>query len=366
MTKAEKIYPELKKMITELSPGSRIPSVRVMMKKFHVSQSTIDQAMGKFKDEGLVVTYVGDGTYTKGYNEKKESLMIGVAVSNYPSPLAINLIRKTEEEIAKAGHSSKIIRYDWREPLSASIDAKPLDALMLSPDALFSAQDFFYINKLKIPTVILGFRLKGIDIDTVGSDNEYGGALVADCFIKSNHKKMAILLAEPDNVIFQSRREGFIKHARLSGIDEVELINTNTQSGEDAFAKAYSVMSDIFKSNNFDFNALFVLSDGSALGALKAAHDNALRLPDDLSLIGYDDIPEAEYYFPALSTVRQNLSEWGKEAVKIIIKRLAGHNGSSTQKIVFPEIILRDTTAPDTSFNVTKEISNEEAQIKVV
>jgi len=73
MTKAEKIYPELKKMITELSPGSRIPSVRVMMKKFHVSQSTIDQAMGKFKDEGLVVTYVGDGTYTKGYNEKKES-----------------------------------------------------------------------------------------------------------------------------------------------------------------------------------------------------------------------------------------------------------------------------------------------------
>jgi DNA-binding LacI/PurR family transcriptional regulator len=166
--------------------------------------------------------------------------------------------------------------------------------------------------------------------------------LVANCFLKEGHKKIAALLAEPDNAIFQSRLEGFIKHANLSGIKEVEIINTKTISGENSSAKAYSEMSRIFK-NGFAFSALFALSDGAALGVLKAAHDNAVKIPEDLSIIGYDDLPEAQFYHPALSSVRQNLREWGIEALKILKKRWTGYKGPSIQKAMTPELIIRES-----------------------
>ena len=94
-----------------------------------------------------------------------------------------------------------------------------------------------------------------------------------------------------------------------------------------------------------DFTAVFVANDQMALGLLHAARELGLQVPDDLSVVGFDDIPEAAHFAPPLTTVRQNFVEIGRRAVSILLAELRGET-STDHQMVLPELILRESTGP--------------------
>ena len=91
-------------------------------------------------------------------------------------------------------------------------------------------------------------------------------------------------------------------------------------------------------------SAVFVANDGMALGVLKALHEHGRRVPEDLSIVGFDDVPEAAYFWPALTTVSQEFSALGRSAVDLTLRALAGEEAPMAP-LVMPELMVRATTA---------------------
>ncbi len=94
-----------------------------------------------------------------------------------------------------------------------------------------------------------------------------------------------------------------------------------------------------------DVTAIFAANDQMALGILHALHEAGLEVPRDLSLVGFDDIPEAQYFTPALTTVRQDFNEMGRQGLLLLLDEMGSANRSSARVVVQPELVVRGSTA---------------------
>jgi DNA-binding LacI/PurR family transcriptional regulator len=94
-----------------------------------------------------------------------------------------------------------------------------------------------------------------------------------------------------------------------------------------------------------DVTAVFVANDPMALGLLRALHERGRRVPEDVSVVGFDDIPEAAYFNPPLTTVRQNFEEVGQRSLALLLDRIAGRRDGPSDVVVEPELIVRQSTA---------------------
>ena len=74
-----------------------------------------------------------------------------------------------------------------------------------------------------------------------------------------------------------------------------------------------------------DVTAIFAANDQTALGILRALHENGLRVPDDVSLVGFDDLPESEFFIPPLTTVRQGFEQVGRRALRMLVTQMEGN-----------------------------------------
>ena len=99
-------------------------------------------------------------------------------------------------------------------------------------------------------------------------------------------------------------------------------------------------------SRKIPFTALFAYNDISAVGAIRAIKETGLRVPEDISVVGFDDIREAAYHLPSLTTVRQPLRKIGAIAAEALIDRIEGRNGHEADILVDPELVVRESTGP--------------------
>jgi LacI family transcriptional regulator len=94
------------------------------------------------------------------------------------------------------------------------------------------------------------------------------------------------------------------------------------------------------------FTALVCYNDMSAIGAIRALKDHGIRVPEDVSVVGFDDLQTAAYHNPSLTTIRQPLNHMGVMAAQILLKRLRGQEKSADAVSILPELVIRESTAP--------------------
>jgi DNA-binding LacI/PurR family transcriptional regulator len=94
------------------------------------------------------------------------------------------------------------------------------------------------------------------------------------------------------------------------------------------------------------FTAIFAFNDLAAIGSMRAVHEHGLRVPHDVSIVGFDDIDSAAYQNPPLTTVRQPLKEMGRMAAQTVLSRIGMARSEGQEIIVEPELVVRATTAP--------------------
>jgi DNA-binding LacI/PurR family transcriptional regulator len=95
-----------------------------------------------------------------------------------------------------------------------------------------------------------------------------------------------------------------------------------------------------------EFTAVFASNDQMALGIMHSASDLGLSVPRDLSVVGFDDIPEAKHFFPPLTTVRQNFPELGTSAIDVLLAEIEATPAPLSVQFTTPELIVRKSTAP--------------------
>jgi DNA-binding LacI/PurR family transcriptional regulator len=222
---------------------------------------------------------------------------------------------------------------------AALLRAQHADGLVISgprvddPDLLELVRDGF-------PIVLQG-ALPDVDVTSVDVDNIAGARGAVEHLISLGHRRIACITNAP--LVYtaaQERLTGYRDALRAAGIGApAELV------GEAAFdaASGHSAMAGLLARTTFD--AVFAASDVVALGAIGALREAGLRVPDDISVVGFDDIPLAAYFDPPLTTVRLPAFELGQAAGRALLDRIADR-AVPPRTLLPTELIVRASTAP--------------------
>ncbi len=192
---------------------------------------------------------------------------------------------------------------------------------------------------------------------TVQSDNTSGGRLAAQHLLDLGHRRIGVVgfpretQVRQQNVLYVpredvlERQESFLKTLRAAGVGVTSKYQTECDlSDVQAEAPALALLSLPEPPT-----AIFAISDELAIGVLRAAHTLGLRVPEDVSVIGFDDVPQAQSTRPALTTVRQPLRAMGAAAAQLVSNLARGITPTEPHPCFSTELIVRDSTAPPTS-----------------
>jgi DNA-binding LacI/PurR family transcriptional regulator len=182
--------------------------------------------------------------------------------------------------------------------------------------------------------------LQNADLDnnrSMSIDQVAGARMATQHLIDLGHTEIVHLSGPQDWIEAESRMRGY-----LDALDAADLRTRAPILGDWSAHFGYYAGLELLRFR--DFTALFAGNDQMALGFMHACWDSDLTVPGDISVVGFDDIPEAAHFYPPLTTVRQNFTEIGRRAVSLLLAQLQGNPDDHTQ--VIPELMVRRSTAP--------------------
>lgn len=191
----------------------------------------------------------------------------------------------------------------------------------------------------EFPVVLACEYIEGTTIPTVSIDNISSARKITEHLIKLNHKRIATLTGPLDVVLGRDRLKGF--QQAMSQYD-LPLDPFLIQEGDFTFESGYNLMSKLLASQNPP-SAVFAASDEMAIGAIKAIKSFGLKVPEDISVVGFDDIKFASIIEPALTTIAQPAFEIGSKAMELLIMLLNDKELRNRQFILEDHLVVRES-----------------------
>ncbi len=309
---------------------------RVINNDVHVKQETRDRVLETMLRLGYIAnrqarSLAGGRTNT-----------IGVLVPDLGTGYIGEIIRGIDAELGLS--NLDLILYTTHRTASkeanyvANLAKGMVDGLLLVLPR--SPADFIgTLTQGNFPFVLIDHQGIGQDCPAVGAANWQGGFTATEYLIKLGHQRIGFITGWMDLGCALDRLDGYRSALRTNHIPEgPELIYEGTFFQPDGFTGA-STMLDLTNPPT----AIFASNDVMAMGAMDAVRNKGLRIPDDVSVIGFDDIPQASLIRPALTTIRQPLEKMGRVATQMLLELLS-HPPKKTERIELPtELIVRDS-----------------------
>ena len=192
------------------------------------------------------------------------------------------------------------------------------------------------------PYVVVSF-IADNDIYRVGADQYEGAFMATQHLIDHEYQHIGYVSAEQGNIVGEIRKQGFIDALAKAHLpfDESQIYAYPYRGEWNDFDSGYAVGKDILKRGHLP-EAFFIYNDLGALGFEKALEEEGITCPDDIAIIGFDDIERSEYCSVPLTTIRQPTENIGTLAVEKLINRINGEN-PEVQTILSPELVVRDS-----------------------
>ena len=199
-------------------------------------------------------------------------------------------------------------------------------------------------NRLPVPVVFLNHQAWQGSV-CVDVDNRYGGYIATRHLLDAGFKHIGLITGPQDWFAAEMRRQGCEDALCAAGrpieTRQIAVGDWNPLSGEQALYALRAAYPEM--------DAVFVSNDQMAIGAMRAASDLNLRVPDDLAIVGFDDIPEAAFTQPRLTTIRQPVVEVGRLSVATLTDIIAAENdaaatGQQSPILLQPELIVRESS----------------------
>lgn len=175
-------------------------------------------------------------------------------------------------------------------------------------------------------------------VPVVAVDQVGGAASATRHLLDLGHETVWHIAGPPDFLEARQRLEGWRETLEEAGTEIPPALegDWSPRAGYDLGRRL---------SRNRDLSALFVANDQMALGVLRAMHEGGRRIPDEVSIVGFDDIPEARYFLPPLTTVRQDFNEVGSRSVHLLLRIMSDGGSLPSSPRVEPELIVRGSTS---------------------
>lgn len=280
-----------------------------------------------------------------------ESRTIAILVKGMTNPFFMKMIKIMEEEIQKRKYSMEMRHVDEEtDEVEVAIELAKEKKLT----GIVFLGGYFTHSKEKLDRIGVPFVLSTISMSekyegnysSVSVDDIAESYKIVDYLCKKGHKKIAIMTCEKhDESIGYLRTQGYYKALEDNGIKlKKEWICppedcNNTYTMENG----YNVMKRML-AKGFDATAVYAISDTMAIGACKALLEAGRRIPEDISVAGFDGIDMGFYYTPSITTIRQPIEEMARETIRLLFDIV--NNGESHERRVFEaQLIERETVA---------------------
>ncbi len=324
------------KMVAERAEVSVNTASRAINNKPDINEETKKRVLRIAKELGYIRNAAAVALRTK------KTRTIGVVIADNSNPFYAEVLNGIEVAAREKNYHIILANtqrdYKKEEEAINLLLAKRVDGLLIAP-VQDRDDDIRKLIKTNLPFVIVGRDFENIEIDVVYNDEIKGGFLATEYLIKKGHKRIALI----DGFLYKSpakgRLEGYKKALNEYGIPlDDSLISVGDINLEDGYERTRQMLG-----KNLNFTAIFAYNDMMAFGAMQAIKEKGLRIPEDIGLVGYDDISFSSLMDPALTTIRLNKQELGIESVKLLLSRING-NRKIDQKIMLDgDIIARKT-----------------------
>jgi len=344
----------------ELKPGARILSIGELGKKYGISAKSVIKAIEELKAENILSTHQGKGTFIASAEKSAgpSNKTIGVITPDLLISFHTEIVVAIEKEAFKKGYQVVIGNTDnmvqKEEHYMKEFFRQGLDGAVVVAGKNSINNKYFSGFVTKTPVVLVDIAIEGIRTDLVTTD-DVSGAYEAIChLINLGHRKIALITGPLDVSTARQRMKGckkaFLEYAIPFNQNLIRTTDYNERSGYQAMLELLNVKDRP--------TAVFAASDVEALGVIKAIHSRNLRVPEDISVVGYGNLKLVTEI--PLTSVLQPAYEMGTIAFRNLLEKIEGTRSmADIKEVIFPtKLIVRESSGPcnpDNKTSRTKE-----------
>jgi len=339
-------------MSGDVAPDQTHMDIREVAKRAGVSTATVSRTINNLPVRPGTARRVRQAIEELKYfpNTQARSLVsgrsriVGLIVSDITNPFFPELVKGFEEAatekgyevlLSNTGYDSLRMANGVRRMLERKVDAV---AIMTSEmDASLTQQ----LAHRKIPMVFLDVGTVDDHISNVKIDYSNGISQAVEHLLELGHRRLAFISGPPDLTSARIRSSAFLdamrKHGVIGDSSWIEAGNHRIDGG-------FNAMSRIFERRPLP-TAVLASNDLTAIGALRAIRKHGLHVPDDISVVGFDDIALAEFTEPPLTTVRLPREEIADRAFDALLTSLADTTRMGVEYMILPQLVVRESTA---------------------
>lgn len=337
------------------------PTIKDIAKICGVGVSTVSRAINNHPDinpetKEKIMNTIKEYGYIPNNSARNlkrvDAKAIAVLVKGISNPFFTNMIEVIEQECKKKHYSMELTHIESGEDevdvAQKVVKEKRLRGIIFL-GGLFSHSEE-KLKKLNVPFVFstagsIPENISKNQFSNISVDDRRESERMVDYLIRLGHKRIAILVAEAqEESIGQLRLEGYCDALKKHGIEIEPKLIRQTDDKLDHFSmeNGYLTTKKLLESGE-DFTAVFAVADALAIGAFRALHEAGLRVPEDISLAGYDGIDMANYIVPSLTTMRQPVEEMAKDTTRLLFDIISGK--TEHQHVTYKaELMIKEST----------------------
>lgn len=337
----------------QAAPSRRArPTLAEIAAEAGVSLPTVSKVINGHADvaastRARIEELLGERRYRRpGVRRVRHAGLIDVVFNGLDSPWAVEILRGVEEWCSAHGMAAAVssVRHGSARPASwtSALASHDTDGVLLVTSELTTRQ-LRQLRAEDIPLVVIDpVNLPEPDLPGVGATNWAGGLVATEHLLSLGHRRIAAIGGPESYLCSLARIDGYRSALERAGLKhDPALVRHGDFHYQGGFLRAESLL-DLADPPS----AIFAGSDQQALGVYEAARQRDLRVPQDLSVVGFDDLPMSRWSAPPLTTVRQPLAEMGRVAAEMLGTLVEGLTLSSPRMELATELVVRGSTAP--------------------
>ncbi|MFJ3647894.1 LacI family DNA-binding transcriptional regulator [Streptomyces murinus] len=270
--------------------------------------------------------------------------LIDLVFNDLDSPWAVEILRGVEDVAHAAGLGTVVSAVHHRSTSAqqwlVNLRARASDGVILVTSDL-APELHAELRRLGVPTVIIDpAGVPTFGIPTIGAMNWAGGRSAVEHLLSLGHRRIGVITGPATLLCSRARLDGYRAALESAG---VEIDDRLVRRGDFSHESGFTAGTELITLPDPP-TAIFASSDQMALGVYEAARQHDLRIPDDLSVVGFDDLPQVQWSPPPLTTVRQPLDEMGQVAVRTLLRLIQGETLESPHIELATQLVVRSST----------------------
>lgn len=338
----------------KLKPNDRMPSENEIAEQFGMSRQTVRQTFGELEKEGWLYRMQGKGTFvsTPQTQKSRDVQTIGILTTYISDYIFPHIVRGAEAALRARGYRLLLSSTDndkakEKESLDMML-SQPLSGLIIEPTKSAEGNPnlsyYLSLDYQHIPYLMINERYPEMNCPSLIVDDEQGGFTAAQHLIELGHTRLAGFF-KTDDLQGVNRLKGFIRahqHYKIPLLPEFVIHYTTEEKRQKPYASALAMLGQ----GDVRPTAFICYNDELAIYLLEAIRTIGLQVPQDISLIGFDDSPLATATEVKLTSISHPKTELGSDAAEILIDMIENKRASSSEtgKVYKPELIIREST----------------------